>query len=151
MAKGGQQPKDPVTGPMTPQQERFVDEYVVHLNGTRAAIAAGYKADNARAQAVNLLALPFVKVAVQQRFDARKLEYAGRAQMLMDKAFDIAMSDTAKDSDRLKAIELSGKFLGMGFDKSTHIHYHGGEAPTNTITIDATPAEATEAYNNLLN
>ena len=34
---------------MTPKQERFVEEYLVDLNATQAAIRAGYSEQTARA------------------------------------------------------------------------------------------------------
>lgn len=149
MAKRGKAPTDPNTRALSPQQERFVDEYMVSLNGTKAAIDAGYSAAVAKQTAYQLLAMPYVAIAIQQRIDARRLEYAGRVQNLMDKAYEIAMSDKTRDSDKLKAIELSGKFLGIGFDKVQHTHYNGGDA--HTITVDSTAAQASEVYAKLIN
>lgn len=40
---------------MTPKQKRFVEEYLVDLNGTQAAIRAGYSARTAESQASRLL------------------------------------------------------------------------------------------------
>jgi phage terminase small subunit len=40
---------------LTPKQQCFVDEYLVDLNGARAARAAGYSARSAEAQASRLL------------------------------------------------------------------------------------------------
>ncbi len=34
---------------MTPKQQRFVDEYLIDLNATQAAIRAGYSKKTARA------------------------------------------------------------------------------------------------------
>lgn len=149
MAKPGPKPTDPTTRPLTPQQERFVDEYMVCLNGTKAALAAGYSKDTARTQASALIALPYIAIAIQQRFDERRLEYAGRAQKLMDTAYEIATSEKARDGDKLKAIEISAKFLGFGFDKVDHTIYNGGDKPT--IAADATPHKAIEVYATLLN
>jgi len=39
----------------------FCREYVVDLNGTRAAIAAGYQANSAQQQATDLLSKPLIK------------------------------------------------------------------------------------------
>ena len=46
------------------QRQRFVEEYLVDLNGTEAAIRAGYSRKSAKAQASQLLALPEVQAAV---------------------------------------------------------------------------------------
>ena len=41
--------------PLTPKQERFVEEYLIDLNATQAAIRAGYSAKTAEAQGSRLL------------------------------------------------------------------------------------------------
>ena len=43
---------------VNPRQARFVDEYLVDLNATQAAIRAGYSKKSANQQASDLLALP---------------------------------------------------------------------------------------------
>lgn len=62
---------------VSPQQRRFVDEYLVDLNGTQAAIRAGYKKDNAHAQASHLLSLPKIASLVANR----RREMAAQAQL----------------------------------------------------------------------
>lgn len=59
-----------------PRQGRFVREYVIDLNGTQAAIRAGYSVDSARTQASDLLAKPNIQAAVCELRDEtlRKLE-----------------------------------------------------------------------------
>lgn len=49
---------------LTPRQERFVEEYLVDLNGTQAAIRAGYSARTANEQSTRLLANVHVAEAV---------------------------------------------------------------------------------------
>lgn len=51
---------------MTPRQYRFVEEYVIDLNGTKAAIRAGYAVNGADVTAVRLLALPRVADEVER-------------------------------------------------------------------------------------
>ena len=56
---------------LTPRQQRFVEEYLVDLNATRAARAAGYSAKNADKIGHQLLGKTRVRSAIQ----------AGRAQL----------------------------------------------------------------------
>ncbi|WP_231940655.1 terminase small subunit [Acidovorax sp. RAC01] len=49
---------------MTPKQQRFVDEYMVDLNATQAAIRAGYSAHTANEQGSRLLANVSVQAAI---------------------------------------------------------------------------------------
>lgn len=50
---------------------RFVDEYVIDLSGTKAAIRAGYSEDTASSQACNLLADEYVKTAIDTALELR--------------------------------------------------------------------------------
>ena len=57
--------------PLNPKQQRFVEEYLVDLNGNQAAIRAGYSPKTARFQAADLLTKPNIQAAIQ----------AGRAKL----------------------------------------------------------------------
>lgn len=52
--------------PLSPRQQRFVQEYIKDLNGKQAAIRAGYAKKSAEVQASQLLRFPKVKAAVDQ-------------------------------------------------------------------------------------
>ena len=49
---------------MTPKQQRFVEEYLIDLNATQAAIRAGYSAKTANEQGCRLLANVNVSAAI---------------------------------------------------------------------------------------
>ncbi len=51
---------------LSPNQQRFCEEYVVDLNGTQAAIRAGYSANSAEMQASRLLTNDKVKSEVKR-------------------------------------------------------------------------------------
>ena len=57
---------------LTPKQSRFIDEYLTDLNGTRAAITAGYSKRTARTQAAQILA----KRNIQEEITRRRTELA---------------------------------------------------------------------------
>ncbi len=57
---------------LTPKQSRFVDEYLVDLNATQAAVRAGYSAKTANEQGARLLAKASVQAAVQSRMKQRE-------------------------------------------------------------------------------
>jgi len=52
---------------LTPKQQRFVEEYLVDLNGTQAAIRAGYSAKTAQEQSSRLLSKAIIQNAVSER------------------------------------------------------------------------------------
>ena len=51
---------------LAPRQQRFVEEYLLDLNGTQAAIRAGYSARTANEQAARLLANVSVRSAIER-------------------------------------------------------------------------------------
>ena len=66
---------------MTPKQQRFVEEYLVDLNATQAALRAGYAARSARAIAAENLAKP----NIQARITALKQARSERTQIDADR------------------------------------------------------------------
>lgn len=56
---------------MTEKQKRFVEEYLIDLNATQAAIRAGYKVDNARQTATENLAKPYIAEAIEKALAER--------------------------------------------------------------------------------
>jgi phage terminase small subunit len=53
--------------PLRPKQQRFVDEYLIDLNATQAAIRAGYSARVAYHQGYENLKKPHIQAAIQTR------------------------------------------------------------------------------------
>ena len=49
---------------LTPRQSRFVEEYLIDLNGKQAAIRAGYSAKTAEVRASQLLTIAKIQVAL---------------------------------------------------------------------------------------
>ena len=56
---------------LSPKQQRFVEEYLVDLNGTQAAIRAGYSESNARSQASRMLSNVNIQEAIAEGAKAR--------------------------------------------------------------------------------
>jgi phage terminase small subunit len=65
---------------MTPRQQRFVDEYLLDLNATQAAIRAGYSVRTAEQQGPQLLGYAEVGAAIQAAQEAR----SDRVQITQD-------------------------------------------------------------------
>jgi phage terminase small subunit len=55
---------------LTPKQIRFVDEYLIDFNASRAAIAAGYSSSGAKVQGSRLLTNVNVRRLVERRQEA---------------------------------------------------------------------------------
>lgn len=125
------------------RQRRFVDEYLIDLNGTQAAIRAGYSQKTARQIGQKLL----TKVDIQQAISAAQAARQERTELTADEVIrdlrevrDICMGRktvkvvevakfegeaTPHEVDSLvfdpvganKALELLGKHIGMFGDK----------------------------------
>ena len=57
---------------LTTQQELFCEEYLTDLNGTQAAIRAGYSAKTAAATASRLLRNVNIQAHIQKRMDEKQ-------------------------------------------------------------------------------
>ena len=62
--------------PLTPRQCRFVNEYLVDMNATNAAVRAGYSPKTAKSQASRLLTIANLKAEIQikQKEDEKRLK-----------------------------------------------------------------------------
>jgi len=120
---------------LTDKQKAFCREYVLDFTGSAAAIRAGYsdKPDSAKVIASNLLTQVNVRAEIDRilkaREDSQREEIRARvleelAKIAMD---DINGSDAMRDKegnilgvnrkDRLKALELLGKYSALFVDK----------------------------------
>jgi phage terminase small subunit len=81
---------------LTAKQLRFVDEYLVDLNGTQAAIRAGYAEKSASVEGARLLANAKVASLVAERFAARSEKTGIDAEWVLKR---LAMEATADFGD----------------------------------------------------
>lgn len=115
---------------MTPKQQRFIDEYLIDLNATQAAIRAGYSEKTAYSMGSRLLK----NVEIQARLHARTEEEESKliakqvevrkllTRMLRGEETDTVVSEGFRVTvpvaarDRIRAAELLGKTYGMFTD-----------------------------------
>lgn len=100
---------------MNARQERFVAEYLVDYNATRAAKAAGYSAKTARQQGEQLLSKLDISQAVEkgkrERIEAAEIT----AEMILKGLHDEALS-AESDSARVAAWSWLGKARALFTD-----------------------------------
>jgi len=80
---------------LTPKQARFVEEYLIDLNATQAAIRAGYSAKSANDQVGGLLAKPAIKAAIDAGKAARSAKTGIDAAWLLNRLAVEAEADLA--------------------------------------------------------
>lgn len=135
---------------LTAKQARFVEEYMVDLNATQAAVRAGYSVRNADKIGSELLGKTRVAAALQAK-RAEVSERTGRtvADVMRDigRVRDDAMREvfdpeTGEGSmlshkDALKALELEGKHLGAFADRVQVSNPDGSPIAPTVIKIVA--------------
>jgi phage terminase small subunit len=82
--------------PLNAGQRRFVEEYLIDLNGKRAAQAAGYSAKNAASIGCQLLHNGRVAKAVREAMDARSRRTQITADRVLREYARIAFADIRK-------------------------------------------------------
>lgn len=93
---------------LTPKQRRFVDEYLVDLNGTAAATRAGFSERSAKAKASQLLAMPHIAEAIasaqQDRASRTKIDADWVLSRLAEEA-NADLADLYDDEGALRPIQ----------------------------------------------
>lgn len=93
---------------------------------TNAVRLTDYKTDNPNKMGMQLMQHPLVAAELKERFQARRERMELTADYVLHKLIDI-VEQTEKDSDRIRAVELLGKNLGL-FKERTEISGPDGAA-----------------------
>jgi len=129
--------KGGVINMITIKQQLFVDEYLIDLNATQAAIRAGYSSKTAGAQAGRLLQNVKVEQAIEEAMkkkkddlimkqdevlrllsaQARRLEEHEEVVLAGEERTPTIIKTRTQNKDALKALELLGKRYGLFTDK----------------------------------
>ena len=109
---------------LTPKQQCFVNEYLIDLNATQAAIRAGYSEKTANRIGPQLLVKTCVSEAIQQARQELEKRTQITADLVLKELAAIALDDASDVSDsrlrytnKIRALELLGKHLGMFKEK----------------------------------
>jgi phage terminase small subunit len=103
--------------PLTPKQECFVEEYLIDLNATQAAIRSGYSKTTAHAIGQENLRKPIIAAEVAKA----QAERSTRTNVTQDYVLESIVSamerckqdDTFNAAGVFKGAELLGKHLGL--------------------------------------
>ena len=107
---------------LTPKQQRFVEEYLIDLNATQAAIRAGYSEKTAQEIGSENLSKPMVAKAIAEAQEKLSNKAQVTVEMVVQGLLNEAkdLSDGSTQSARVSAWAHLGKHLGMFKDKVEH-------------------------------
>lgn len=125
---------------LTAKQQKFVDEYLIDLNATQAAIRAGYSKKTAYSVGAENLKKPEIQNAIDERMSAIQAAKVADAQEVIEYLTAVMRGEESEEAvivegqgdgvsrartiekdvgakDRLKAAELLGKRYSLFIDK----------------------------------
>ena len=116
---------------LTPMQEKFCQEYLIHLNATKAAESAGYSKRTAAEQGSRMLRKP----AIQSRLNAMMQQTAEMNKITVEKVLqDLELTRIRALAGRAygvaaKCSQLQGSYLSM-FKESVSVDIDNSEMRT---------------------
>lgn len=105
---------------LTDKQERFVQEYLVDLNATQAAIRAGYSPETAGAIGCENLKKPNIKARIDREMAEISARTGANQERIIRELGEIAFDPRGKPAYKLKALELLGKHFSLFVEKVEH-------------------------------
>ena len=84
---------------MIPKHQVFVDEYLVALNATEAALRAGYTRKSAHVMGCNLMKKPPIARAIREAMEARSMRTGIDADRIVLELARVAFSDLGRIAD----------------------------------------------------
>jgi phage terminase small subunit len=103
---------------LTPKQQLFISEYLIDFNATRAAIAAGYSEKTAYGIGSENLRKPQIMEHISKVIEEQlKSTKAALKKKIIEALQSIAFEPEGSEKDRMKAMELLGKYIGLWIDK----------------------------------
>lgn len=118
LKKGASVPTKGKGSKLSPKMLVFIDEFMVHMNATKAYEAAGYKNNNPNRGAAELRNHPLVSAEIDRRMQEKRERNELSADYVINKLIDIVDStDRSNPSAALRGLELLGKHLGLYKDR----------------------------------
>ena len=109
---------------LSEKQRKFVEEYLIDLNGTQAAIRAGYSPKTAYSMGNENLRKPDIQIELKKAIEKMSQQTEVTVARVINELAKIAFASSAdvfngfeiRMSDKNKALELLGKYLAMFTD-----------------------------------
>ena len=100
---------------LTHKQQRFIDEYLLDLNATKAAIRAGYSAKTARQMGAENLSKPAISEAIATSIQQRNTQARVDSDWVLSQAIKLYEMAWERSDLRtaLRALEMIGKHVDV--------------------------------------
>lgn len=106
---------------MTRKQQLFCDYYLIDLNATKAAIKSGYSEKTAMKTGSENLQKPEIRDYIDQRLKSKTDKLIASQDEILGELTNIVRCKTSKDSDKIKACELLGKYYNVWHGEKTDL------------------------------
>lgn len=121
---------------LTPKEQRFVEEYPIDFNGTKAVIRAGYSAKSAASIASENLRKPHILEAISKVMERRSERTGVTAddvvRILWETMDRCRVAGPAHAKDVIKCCELLGRHVAM-FTDNQDVNLKGEVSGTWTV------------------
>ena len=106
--------------PLTPKQQAFVNEYLVNMNATQAAIRAGYSEKTAYAIGEQNLKKLEIKEVITAAMEERSINTKITAENVLKRISEVTEKAISEGnySAAIRGLELLAKHLGLLKDKA---------------------------------
>ena len=109
--------------PLTPKQAVFVREYVANgFNATQAYISAGYSPVGAGGHSSRLVGIGSVQAEIDRLIEAQVERTEITGDWVLAQLRSHALDPEARRSDRIRALELIAKQLGLYVERTVHLN-----------------------------
>lgn len=102
---------------LTKKEQLFVKEYLVDFNRAAAARRTGYSKKTAKEQGYQLFTKLHIKNAINEEIKKISDKIDITQEAVVVELMKIAYDETTSTKDRLKALELLGKYKGIYTEK----------------------------------
>jgi phage terminase small subunit len=120
------------------RQKRFAEEYIIDFNGSAAVIRAGYSPNYSDRQAHLLLHHDGVAAYIDHLTRSKESKIVSvNPDYVIQQVTAIIGKDGAKDSDRLRGLELLARHLGMFIERTELTGKDGGPIEMQKVEEEA--------------
>lgn len=124
---------------LTAKQQRFIEEYLIDLNATQAAIRAGYSEKTAYAIGEENLRKPVIKAEIERLQAETSIKLQVTKETLINDLLtikDLCLTNPRVTHNSIKAIEVISKMLGFNAAEKQEVSLTGPIDISKLVSFD---------------